>query len=261
MNKRRFYPPKKTRETEGSSLQVIYGRHPVMDGLNNGQSFEKIFLQQGVRGEFEKELRKKCKVYNIPLQVIPKERFNKITKKNHQGVAGYAAAISYYKLEDIFPTIYEKGETPLIVLLDGVTDVRNLGAIARSAEACGAHTLVLPNKGGAMINEETIKVSAGALTTLPVCRTNSIGNAIDYLKLNGVTIGGADLRGEQWLHEADWNAPTAIVMGDERRGISDHLVAKLDACFKIPMAGSTNSFNVSVAAGIVLYEILKQRKF
>lgn len=239
--------------------QMIYGRHPVVDALKAGQDFEKIYLQQGVRGPFEKELRQFCKLRNIPLQVIPKERLNRHTGKNHQGVVGYLALLSYQRLEEVIPTVYDKGELPLLVVLDGVTDVRNLGAIARSAEATGAHALILPNKGSAQINAETFKASAGALHTLPVCRTHSLVQTCKTLHENGIQIFGAALEGSAPIYTLDWTGPTALVMGDEHDGIHPSIQRELTAQFHLPMRGQTDSFNVSVAAGISLYEVLRQR--
>lgn len=239
--------------------KLIYGRHPVMDAIKNGMSVDKVILSQIVKGDYEKEIRKICKIADIPFQVAPKERLESITKKNHQGVIAFLSHINYLQIEDVFPMIYDKGEIPLLVVLDGVTDVKNLGAIARSAEASGAHALIIPNKKTAQINAETIKASAGALSTLPVCRTASLGNAIDYLIMNGVQIIAADIKGKSYLHELELTVPTALVMGAEDEGIRPHIIRKANELFKIPMKGQTDSFNVSVATGIVLYEVSKQR--
>lgn len=239
--------------------KLIYGRHPITDAIENGMSIDKIMMSQSVKGPFEKELRKTCKERNIPLYIVPKDRLNNITKKNHQGVLGLLSHVEYQLIEDIFPLIYERGETPLVVVLDSVTDVRNMGAIARSAEATGAHALIVPHKNTAQINAEALKTSAGALSKIPVCRTASLGNAIDYLLMNGVQVVAADLKGEEMLYELDLTVPTAIVMGAEGEGIRPHIVRKATNLFRIPMNGTTDSFNVSVAAGIVLYETIRQR--
>ena len=239
--------------------KLIYGRHPIVDAIQNGMSVDKVILAQSVKGDFEGEIRKLCKQNDISLQVAPKERLNKITRKNHQGVVGFLSYIQYQRIEDVFPTIYDKGETPLVVILDGVTDVRNLGAIARSAEASGAHALIIPNKKTAQVNAEAIKTSAGALSSLPVCRTASLNNALEYLTMNGVQIIAADLSGKGYLHELDLTLPTAIVMGAEGEGIRPHILRQTNHRFRIPMLGKTDSFNVSVAAGIILYESMRQR--
>ena len=239
--------------------QVIYGRHPVLDALKSGENFEKIMLQQGLHGEFEKEVRHLCKSRNITMRVIPKEALNRVTKGNHQGVIGLLSFISYYKLEDVLPGIYENNEIPLIILLDNVTDVRNFGAIARSAECSGAHALVVPKKGSALINAEALKTAAGALTKIPVCRESSLTKAIEVLQLSGVQVFASSLKASKNIYELDFSVPTAIVIGSEGEGISRAMEKGADELFIIPQKGTTDSFNVSVAAGIMLYEVMRQR--
>jgi 23S rRNA (guanosine2251-2'-O)-methyltransferase len=239
--------------------QLIYGRHPVLDAITQGTTFDKILLQQGTRGEFEKELRKLCTRHNIPMTVVPKEKLNKFTGANHQGVVGLLSLIAYYQIEDLLPSIYERNETPLIVILDGVTDVRNFGAIARSAEVCGAHALVVPKKGSAFINEDALKTSAGALTKIPVCRENSLITAIETMQMSGVQVLASSLKAEKRIFDFDLKVPVAIVVGSEGEGISTGVERKADELFMIPQVGTTDSFNVSVASGIILYEIMRQR--
>ncbi len=237
----------------------IFGRHPIIDAIQTGTSFEKIFLQQGIRGEYEKELRHLTKSNNIPVQIVPKEKLNRLTSANHQGVIGITSLIPFYQLDDILPFIYEKSETPLILILDGVTDIRNLGAIARSAEICGVHTIIIPKKGSAQINAEAIKSSAGALTKIPVCRVQSIDGALDTLELSGVTPFASNLGGKKMVFDCDFTQPTAIIMGAEGKGINREVLKRVENQFIIPQKGTTDSFNVSVATGIILYEALKQR--
>lgn len=239
--------------------KLIYGRHPVVDAIMNGMSIDKIMMSQAVKGDYEKELRHLCKDRNIPLHIVPKDRINYVTQKNHQGVLGFLSYLEYQLIEDVFPLIYDRGEVPLLMVLDSITDVRNMGAIARSAEAMGVHALIVPQKKTAQINAEALKTSAGALSKIPVCRTASLGNAIDYLLMNGVQVVAADLRGTDMLEELDLTMPTAIVMGSEDEGVRPHILRKATNWFKIPMLGTTDSFNVSVAAGIVLYETVRQR--
>ena len=246
-------------KSNSNSTELLYGRHPVVDALENNRTIEKVLLSNAIHGEFEKRLRYLCKEANVPMQVVPKERLNSITRKNHQGVIAFVSPIPYYQVEDILPMVYDKGETPLFVLVDGVTDVRNIGAIARSAEAAGAHALVLPKKGSAQINDEAMKSSAGALSSLPVCRVNSLMTTVEFLQLNGVQVIAADLKGDKMLYELELNGPLAIVMGDEAKGVNRMLLEKVDQPFKIPMRGQTDSFNVSVATGIILYEVLRQQ--
>jgi 23S rRNA (guanosine2251-2'-O)-methyltransferase len=249
----------KTKKPNIDKDKLIYGRHPIMDAIENGMSIDKIMLSQAVKGDYEKELRNICKDRNIPLHIVPRDRIANVTQKNHQGVLGFLSFLEYQLIEDVFPLIYEKGEVPLIMVLDSITDVRNMGAIARSAEAMGVHALIIPFKKTAQINAEALKTSAGALTKLPVCRTASLGNAIDYLLMNGLQVVAAELRGKEMIDELDLTIPTAIVMGSEDEGIRPHILRKATSWFKIPMMGTTDSFNVSVAAGIALYEAIRQR--
>lgn len=239
--------------------QIIFGRHPVVDAINAGKRFEKLYLQRGTHGEFEKEIRALAKAHGIPLQYVPKERMSRLTKGNHQGIVGLLSLIPYYKLEDVIPGIYEKGENPLVLILDGVTDVRNFGAIARSAEVCGAHTLVVPGSGGAPVNADAVKTSAGALLRLPVCRENSLVSAVELLQQSGVAVYASDLKATQPIFELDFTGPVAFVIGAEDTGVSPGLLSRVNDCFIIPQKGQTDSLNVSVATGIMLYEVLRQR--
>jgi len=238
---------------------LIFGRHPVVDALKSGTSIDKLLLQQGSRGEFEKEIRHLSRQFNIPLQVIPKERMNKWTRKNHQGIIGLLSLLTYYKIEDVLPTVYEQSKTPLFVILDGVTDVRNFGAIARSAEVCGAQALIIPKKGSAQINADAIKTSAGALTKIAVCRENSLITTIEFLQMSGIQVLASDLQGTKKVQEIDFTLPTALVVGSEGEGVSKAVLQKVDERFIIPQVGTTDSLNVSVAAGIMLYEAVRQR--
>lgn len=249
----------RTKKPNVDKDKLIYGRHPIMDAIENGMSIDKIMLSQAVKGDYEKELRNLCKERNIPLHIVPKDRISNVTQKNHQGVVGFLSFLEYQLIEDVFPLIYEKGEVPLIMVLDSITDVRNMGAIARSAEAMGVHALIIPFKKTAQINAEALKTSAGTLTKIPVCRTASLGNAVDYLLMNGLQVVAAELRGKDTLEALDFTLPTAIVMGSEDEGVRPHILRKATSWFKIPMVGTTDSFNVSVAAGIVLYEAIRQR--
>lgn len=238
---------------------MIYGRHPVMDALHSGTPMDKLILQQGVRGDFERDIRKLSKKFNIPLQVVPKERMKRLTSGNHQGIIGFLSLLTYYRVEDILPMVYEKSESPLLLLLDGVTDVRNFGAIARSAECCGVHALVIPKKGAAQINAEALKASAGALSVIPVCRESSLITAIEHLQMAGVQVFASDLQATRHISDIDFRGPVALVVGSEGEGVSRAVLAKVEETFLIPQKGSTDSFNVSVASGIMLYEVMRQR--
>lgn len=238
---------------------LIFGRHPILDAIRAGKKFDKIFLQRGVTGDLEIELRKLCKEHDIPLQYVPKERLSRTIRGNHQGVIGYLSLIDYYRLEDVVPMIWETGETPLILLLDGVTDVRNFGAIARSAEVSGVHAIVVPKTGSALINADALKTSAGALTRLNVCRENSLVTAVEYLKDSGIQVFASSLKAEKPIYEMEFHAPLALVIGSEDEGVSTGILDRVNGQFRIPQKGTTDSFNVSVASGIMLYEVLRQR--
>jgi 23S rRNA (guanosine2251-2'-O)-methyltransferase len=240
--------------------QLIFGRHPVLDAIRSGTVFEKLFLQQGTRGEFEKELRKLVKQFRIPVQMAPKEKLDKMTRGNHQGIIGLVALLPYYQLEDVLAGIYEGDRQPLLLVLDGVTDVRNLGAIARSAECMGVDAIVVPSKGSGQLNAEAIKSSAGALTRITVCRESSLVNAVKDIKMAGLqVVATALVPSSEQIFEVDWRLPTAIIMGSEDKGVGKSLLELADQVCIIPQVGQTDSLNVSVATGVVLYEALRQR--
>ena len=238
---------------------VIYGRHPVLEALAAGQPVDKVYLQQGTRGEFEKELRQACKLHDVPMTLVPPAKLQRMVRGNHQGVVAQIAAAAYQKVEDVLPHIYERGESPLLLLLDGVTDVRNLGAIARSAEVCGAHALIIPQKNSAGLTADAVKSSAGALSRIPVCREKSLVNTVELLQMSGVRVIASDLAAEADLRTISLTGPLCIVMGAEDEGISTGVGRAADLTFRIPQVGELNSFNVSVAAGILLFEAMKAR--
>ena len=241
------------------SNNQVFGRHPVIEAINSGKTIDKVLLQQDAAGEMAREIRKLCKEKFIPLQMVPKERLNRFVRGNHQGVMCWLSLIEYQKLEDVLPAIYERSETPLILLLDGVTDVRNFGAIARSAEVLGAHAIVIPRKKSAQITPDAIKTSAGALFEIPVCREPSIIASIGFLQQSGVQVFASDLKARRDMKEVDFSVPCALVIGAEDRGVSRSLLQVVDKTFIIPQSGKTDSLNVSVATGIMLYEVMRQR--
>ena len=238
----------------------IYGHHPVVEAIRAGKAVEKVFFQQGVRGELEKEIRHLAKEYGVALQVVPREKLNKMVKGQHQGVVAYLSLVEYLALEDVVPFIFEQGQAPLLVLLDNVTDVRNFGAIARSAECAGAHALVVPQSGSALANEEAMKASAGALARIRLCRVRSLFSTVEWLQQCGVQVLATALSDRAIpVFTADFTLPTAILMGSEGEGVHPKLLKMADSVIKIPQATDFDSFNVSVATGIVLYEALRQR--
>ena len=201
------------------------------------------------------ELRKR----DVPVQQVPLEKLNRLTRKNHQGVIAWLSQVSYARLDTVLPLVYESGEEPLILVLDGVNDVRNFGAIARSAECAGVHAIVIPAVGSAAVNADAIKTSAGALHRVPVCREKDLPGAVRYLRDSGLKLIAATEKTENTLYSTDLSGPAAVIMGSEERGISNALLKEADTWTAIPMKGEISSLNVSVAAGIVLFEVLRQR--
>ncbi len=243
-----------------AETNLIYGHHPVTEAIRAGKPVEKVFFQQGIRGEMEKEVRHLTKEYGIPLQVVPREKLNKMVRGNHQGVVAFLSLVEFQSLEDVLPFVFEQGETPLLVLLDSITDVRNFGAICRSAECAGAHAVVIPQSGSAPANEEAMKASAGALARVRVCRVRSLFSTVEWLQESGVQVVATALSDRSVpVFEADFSLPTAILMGSEGEGVHAKLLKMADAVVKIPQATDFDSFNVSVATGIVLYEAMRQR--
>lgn len=233
---------------------IIMGRQPVLEALRAGVELEKIWVLQGTHGDFEKSLRKLLKEHPVPVQHVPVNKLNRLVKnKNHQGVIAFQSLIKYQDVNQIVAKKYEDGLAPLIVVLDGVTDVRNLGAIARSAEIFGADAILTPLSNTAIINEVSMKISAGALIHIPVCREKSLGNALQDLKDMGISLYAAHQNAEKNLDQMNFDEPTAIIFGDEGLGVSPHLMKMVDCEFTIPQFGKTESLNVSVAAGIILY--------
>lgn len=247
-------------KTNKSTEEMIFGRHPVLEALEENQTLDKVFFQLGVRGELEKSVRKLCTAQKIPLQYVPVQKLNKICRFNHQGIIALKPSIAYQMISDIIPYVFEKGEVPLIVLLDGITDVRNMGAIARSAEVLGAHALVIPQKGGAWVNGLAVKASAGALNRIPVCREVDLEKTILDLQGYGLQAIAAEIGSKKTLSEIDFAEPTVIILGSEGEGVSLRLLNAANNKFFIPQMGKTDSLNVSVAAGIILYEAMSQRK-
>lgn len=231
-----------------------------MDAIAAGKTIDKVLLQTGTRGELEKEIRQLSKEHNFAVQFVPKERLSKFAGGNHQGILAFISEVPFYKVEDVVPGIFEKGETPLILILEGVTDVRNFGAIARSAEVCGAHAIVIPTKGSAQINADAVKTSAGALLKIPVCKEPSLTRTIEYLQQCGLQVIASDLRASKKIFELDFTVPLAIIVGSEDEGVNRAILKMANHTFIIPQKGETDSFNVSVATGIMLYEATRQRQ-
>ncbi|MCX6333253.1 MAG: 23S rRNA (guanosine(2251)-2'-O)-methyltransferase RlmB [Bacteroidia bacterium] len=237
----------------------IFGLRPVIEAIKAGKQIDRLLVRQGLQGTLYHELMTEVKKNNIVYQIVPLERIELVTRKNHQGVLAWLSIIEYQYISNLLPMIFEKGEDPLILALDGVSDVRNFGAIVRSAECLGAHAIVIPEKGSARITADAVKTSAGALHSFPVCREKSIVRAIEYLKDSGLKVICAGEKSGTEASKTDLKGPLVVVMGSEEKGISRELIAISDKTVKIPIKGSIESLNVSVAAGILLYEIARQR--
>jgi 23S rRNA (guanosine2251-2'-O)-methyltransferase len=238
---------------------LVVGRKPILEALLQGAAIEKIFMLRTAVGADISMIKQMAKAANIPISQVPVEKLDFLTKSPHQGVVAWASLLHYVELQAGISHVVEAGKTPLFLLLDGITDVRNVGAIARSAWCCGAHGLILPTSHAASLTEEAIKASAGALTKVLLCRVPSVPQAIDILKLNGIQILGTHMKGSVPVFQSDLTLPTAVVMGAEDTGISKDVLKRADQLIHIPMANNFDSLNVSVAAGMVLYEAVRQR--
>jgi 23S rRNA (guanosine2251-2'-O)-methyltransferase len=238
---------------------LIIGRQPLIEAIRSGRALDKILLQRNTSGESLAEIRELAREHNVPIQVVPAEKLDSMTMANHQGVIAFAALVQYLDLQQVIDHTIAAGAIPLFVMLDGVTDVRNIGAIARSAICCGAQALLIPDKGVGALNEEAMKSSAGALERINVCRVNSLLKAVDTLHLNGIKVFTSEMNAPRKVFELPLTEPCCIVMGSEDKGVQPYIRKAADEHFTIPMSGDFDSLNVSVAAGIILYEAMKHR--
>lgn len=237
------------------STWVIIGRHPVNEAIDSGIAIDKVLVD---RQSFPGEIVDKCRRQQIPVQKVPREKLDKFGT-NHQGIAAFKSQVNYTSLEDLVPHLFEQGQTPLLLILDGITDVGNFGAISRSVEALGAHGVVFPAKGSAQLNADAVKRSAGALLKIPLCRVDDLSKAVRFLKESGISVIAAAEKGGLAVQDVDFRQPSAIILGSEDEGISTRLLKLCDGSAYIPQAGKMDSLNVSVAAGILLYEVNRQR--
>ena len=239
---------------------MIFGIRAVIEAINAGKEIEKIFIRREMGGDLLKELFDLVQERKIPVQKVPLEKLNRLTTKNHQGVVAYISSIEYQHIENIIPMLYESGKDPFIVILDGVTDIRDFGAIGRTCECAGVDAIVMPMRGGAAANADAVKTSAGALHIIPVCRENSLHNTVSYLQKCGIKVVAASEKASHLYSQADYSGPLAIVMGAEDVGISPDILRIVDDMVSIPICGQISSLNVSVATGVIVYEAVKQRR-
>ncbi|SMO48047.1 23S rRNA (guanosine(2251)-2'-O)-methyltransferase RlmB [Solitalea koreensis] len=241
------------------SNQMVFGIRAVIEAISAGKEIESLFIQKGLGGPLFAELRLVIAEYNLPFQYVPTEKLNRLTPKNHQGVVAFISPITYQNTENLVQDIYERGEVPLLLVLDRITDVRNFGAIVRTAECMGVQAVIVPSRGSAQANPDAVKTSAGALFRVPICREMRLKDTLTFLKDSGLQLVACTEKTDEVLYKADFTVPTAIIMGSEEDGISPEYLKMCDARAKIPMSGEIASLNVSVAAGMILYEAVRQR--
>lgn len=242
------------------SNQMVFGIRAIIEAIRSGKEIESLYLQRGLGGELSAELKTVLHQYGITPQHVPVEKLNRLTAKNHQGAVAFISPIIYQRVEDLIPQLFENGLTPLILVLDSITDVRNMGAIARTAECAGVHAMVIPARGSAQINPDAIKTSAGALYKIPVCRHDNFVQTVKFLQESGLQVVCCTEKTDDFIYNPDYTMPTAIVMGSEEDGVRNELIRMADHLAKIPMFGEIESLNVSVATGIILYEAVRQRQ-
>lgn len=239
--------------------EMIFGIRAVIEAIDAGKTIDKILIRRDMSSTVGKELLARLEGLTTPVQKVPVEKLNQYTDKNHQGVIAFLSPIAFHRVEDIVMSLFEEGKTPLLMVLDAVTDVRNFGAIARTCACAGVHALIINNRGSVSINGDAVKTSAGALHTLPVCKVENLQNTLDYLRESGLRIIAATEHTDLSYTQVDMTAPTAIVMGSEEKGIFEENLKRCTDQVRIPMTGSIESLNVSVAAGIMIYEAVRQR--
>ena len=237
----------------------IFGLRPVMEALEAGKTVDKIFMQNALQGEIYHELKNLLAKYKIRPNYVPVEKLNRFTRKNHQGVVAFISDVPFEKIEDVLPQLFEEGKTPFLLILDRLTDVRNFGAICRTAECVGIHAVILPEKGAAPINSDAIKTSAGAIYNLKICKEKNLAHTVDFLQQSGVQVFAATEKAQKLIYDVDFTQPSALVMGNEETGISKEVLHQADERIKLPIEGKTQSLNVSVACGAILYEAMRQK--
>lgn len=249
----------KQQQQRPKKSSLVIGRHPVLEALQNGLPLERIYMQTTLHGDVIEEIKKLAFDKQVPVNKVPVEKLNGFNAGNHEGVVALKSKIRYQDLQDVISFIVDKGKTPLFLILDGITDIRNIGGIARSAFCFGVNAIVIPDKGVGALNEDAITTSAGALEQIAVCRVNSLMKAVDDLHMNGIKVFASEMTAQKSITDIDFKEPAAIVMGSEDKGIYPALIKICDEQFKIPMKGNFESLNVSVAAGVILYEVMQQR--
>lgn len=238
---------------------LVFGIHPILEGLQSGKNFDKILILNSLRSDQAKDIMAIARERGISLNKVPQQKLDRVTRKNHQGVIGFIAPIEFQDIEDIIPELFSNGKIPFLLILDRISDVRNFGAIVRTAECAGVDAIIIPKKGAAQINGETIKTSTGAIFNIPICKVPGIDSVIPFLKESGIHLIACTEKAEANYTELDYSVPLGIIMGGEESGIAISNISKCDSVVKIPLLGKTSSLNVSVAAGIIMYQVISQR--
>ncbi|MBN2614906.1 MAG: 23S rRNA (guanosine(2251)-2'-O)-methyltransferase RlmB [Bacteroidales bacterium] len=246
-------------QSNQESQDMIYGTRPLMEAIRSGKEIEKVLLQHGIKTPVFHELMSLLKEHEIPFQWVPVEKLNRITRKNHQGVIATVSPVSFYKIDQILPSLYEQGDTPFILVLDRVTDIRNFGGLLRTAESAGVHAVLVPDKGTAPLNSDAVKSSAGAVFKVPICREHNLKDSLTFLKESGLKVVAVTEKADHYHFRENLTGPVALLMGSEGTGISEAYLKLTDVRVKIPMLGTIESLNVSVAAGILMHEVVRQR--
>lgn len=237
---------------------LIFGIHPLIEALEAGREIDKILLKRGLRSSEVSHIMDVAKERTIPVQIVPEERLTRLTRKQHQGVIAFISEIEYTQLDQLIPMLYEEGRSPFVVLLDGLTDVRNFGAITRTAECAGVDAIIIPERGSVSVTADAVKTSAGALHRIPVCRVSSIQAAVTLLQENGIQIVAASEKAVDIYTESELSLPLGLVLGAEDHGVSQDVLCRADKIVRIPQVGAIGSLNVSVAGGILIYEVVRQ---
>ena len=238
---------------------IVFGTRPVLEAINSGKTLEKLFIQKNLKKEILEKIKSKLSNKKINISYVPKEKLNRITKKNHQGIICYISPISYQPIEEIIQRVFEKGKDPFVIILDRITDTRNFGAISRVADASGVDAIIIPEKESAIITSDSIKTSAGAINYIPICKVKSLRNTANFLKESGLKLVSCTEKGDTKFYDEDLTSPCCIILGSEKDGISNSLMDISDERLNIPMKGNVESLNVSSSASVILFEVVRQR--
>ncbi len=246
-------------QNKKNSDDFIFGIRAVIEATKAGKDIDKVLIKRGLKGDLIKELLDELNLWKIPFQYVPDEKLNRVTNKNHQGVIAMVSPITFTDFEEVITQIFEQGKTPFLLALDEVSDVRNFGAIVRTAECAGVHAVIIPEKGSARIGSDAVKTSAGALFKVPICRVASLKKTLQYMQQSGITVCGATEKAADNYYQSSFTAPVCIVMGAEDTGLSSEVLRSCDSLIRIPILGTIQSLNVSVAASVLLYDVVRQR--